>query len=178
MTTLFFVSAKEPKTVFLAAALSPFLALAVLVESNRSHHYNMTELESATKLSLRSVVLCRLLILGVFDLLVLVFVVAMTQLRTGYGLLLTGAYILLPYLFTMWAGLQAERSRFGREMPYATVGISIVISVTVFFLASDNSKTFNPVYGVWWEVATIILMIAVAISVKNKVRLLEEPVWS
>lgn len=175
---LYVVLNAEEHTVFLVSALMPFLALAVLVEGGRSCRYRMSELEAATRYSIRSIVFCRMWILGVFDLIIMLLLILTTRPYTEYGLLLSAAYILLPYLLTMWMGLMIELSRFGRETPYAAVTISMTISVSLILLVNSNSFVLEPDYGIWWEIVTMLLMIATILKWKDKMSLLEEPVWN
>lgn len=177
-TVLFFLSHRDPDTVFLAGALSPFLALAVLIEGSRSHRYNMEELEAAAKYSLRSVFFSKMLILGVFDLVLLLLIIMVTRLHTGYGLLLTSAYILLPYLLTMWLGLVVEMSAAGREIPYAAVGVSITVSIALLILMNRNITIFDPDHGIWWEIMTVLLLAGTVLRGKKKMIRMEEPLWN
>lgn len=175
---LYFLSQQEPNTVFLCSALTPFLALGVLIESGRSQRYNMAELESATKYSLRSTIFSKMLILGIFDLIVLLLIISLTQLQKRYGLLLTAAYILLPYLLTMWLGLMIERTSFGREIPYSVMGISTLISVLMFISTVTNIIILKPDYGIWWEFGTFILIAEIILSGQKRMDQLEESIWN
>ena len=172
------VSNAEEHRVFLIAAMMPFLALAVLAEGERSHSHSMAELEAATRYSLRSVVFCRMLILGVFDLVFMLLLTLATKLYTEHGLLLSISYILLPYLLTMWTGLVIELSRFGRDHPHAAGMISIAVSVSLIILANSNHFILGADYGIWWEIVTILLLIGTVLKGRDKMKRLEEPAWS
>ncbi len=54
-------------TVWIVSAFTPFLALLLIAESTKSAIYGMNELEMSARFSLKSVVLARLIILGVFN---------------------------------------------------------------------------------------------------------------
>ena len=56
----------DRETVWVISALIPFLALTFLTESGRSKIYGMEELEYATRFSLKSLMLARLGVLGLF----------------------------------------------------------------------------------------------------------------
>lgn len=175
---LYFTARQHENNVFMIAALTPFLALSVLVESNRSRRYNMSELEAATRYSLRSAVFCKMLILGIFDLVFLLLVIAATGMRLGNGMLMTGTYILLPYLLTMWLGLMIERTRIGRGTPYAGAGISILVSLILLIMINSDHRWLHPDYGVWWEILIIISMAGIAVGIRDKAKSAEDAVWS
>lgn len=173
-----FFTARYTNNVFMIASLTPFLALSVLVESNRSRRYNMSELEAVTRYSLRSIVFCKMLILGIFDLMLLLFVIAITGVRPGNDMLSTGTYILLPYLLTMWLGLMIERTRIGRETPYAATGISILISLILLIMVNSDYRLLYSAYVPGWEILIVVSVIGIAIRIRDKAKYLEDAVWS
>ena len=175
---LYSLSGQNENTVFMVAAFTPFLALSVLVESNRSGRYNMSELEAVTRYSLRSIVFCKMLILGIFDLIFLLFVIAITGVRSGKDMLSSGTYILLPYLLTMWLGLMIEQTRIGRETPYVATGISMLISLILLIMVNSDHRLLHPAYVPGWEILIVVSVIGIAIRIRDKAKCLEEPIWN
>ena len=175
---LYFTARHNGNNVFMIASLTPFLALSVLVESNRSRRYNMSELEAVTRYSLRSIVFCKMLILGIFDLIFLLFVIAITGVRSGNDILPSGIYILLPYLLTMWLGLMIERTRIGRETPYAGTGISILISLILLIMVNSDHRLLRPAYVPGWEILIVVSVMGIAVRIRDKAKCLEDAVWS
>lgn len=175
---LYSLSGQNENNVFMIAALTPFLALSVLVESNRSRRYNMSELEAVTRYSLRSIVFCKMLILGIFDLMFLLFVIGITGVQSGNDMLSSGTYILLPYLLTMWLGLMIEQTRIGRETPYAATGISILISLILLIMVNSDHRLLHPEYRLRWEILIVFSVIGIAIGIRDKANCLEDAVWS
>ena len=175
---LYSISDQNENTVFMIAAFTPFLALSVLVESNRSRRYNMSELEAVTRYSLRSIVFCKMLILGIFDLMFLLFVIAITGVRPGNDMLSSGTYILLPYLLTMWLGLMIERTRIGQETPYAGTGISMLISLILLLMVNSDHRLLHPAYEHGWGILIVVSVIGIVIGIRDKAKCLEDAVWS
>ena len=68
---LWLASGQDSKTVWVAAALTPFLALLMVVENGKSRFYGMEGLELSCRMSLRTVVLTRIMILRLFHLFLL-----------------------------------------------------------------------------------------------------------
>ena len=62
--TLLIGRSGEPMALWWCSALAPFLAMALVTELARSAACGMEELEMATRFSLRTVILSRLLLLG------------------------------------------------------------------------------------------------------------------
>ena len=175
---LYSLSGQNENTVFMIAAFTPFLALSVLVESNRSRRCNMSELEAVTRYSLRSIVFCKMLILGIFDLMFLLFVIAITGVQSGNDMLSSGTYILLPYLLTMWLGLMIEQTRIGRETPYVATGISMLISLILLIMVNSDHRLLHPDYVPGWEILIVFSVMGIAIRIRDKAKCLEDAVWS
>ena len=119
-----------------------------------------------------------MLILGIFDLMLLLFVIAITGVRPGNDMLSTGTYILLPYLLTMWLGLMIERTRIGRGTPYAGTGISMLITLILLFMINSNHRLLHPEYRLRWEILIVVSVIGITIRIRDKAKCLEDAVWS
>ena len=95
------------------SALTPFLSMALVTEMCRSAAYGMEELELATRYSLRTVVCGRLVLLGVFDLVVLLALLLWLPQPDSY--LCLGMRLLLPYLASALLSLRLVRRFRGVE---------------------------------------------------------------
>ena len=129
------------KTVTAMAAAMPFTAAVCVLEARRSQRFGMSELEKATRFSLRSVVLARMILLGILSALLLCICAPVLASVFGGGVLLAGTRILIPYLVTMCLSLAAERSPLGRGNGALTLGIASLLAALVLFFSSYSPQT-------------------------------------
>lgn len=128
----------RPDILWALSALLPFLALTAVAESARSGVYEMEELEMASRFSLRSIVLARMELLGLFHAPVFLILIPLTAraaqetLPLSEMLLRSAALLLIPYLSTCAFGLWVTRKLRGREGLYACLGEAILTAVTAF----------------------------------------------
>ena len=88
-------------TLWIVSAFVPILGLLAVAESTRSTMYGMSEFEMSTRFSLKSVVMARMSVLGVLDFIVLVCAIPLCYTGSGFSLLQTGLYLLVPYMLTV-----------------------------------------------------------------------------
>lgn len=156
------------------SAVMPFGALLLMLEFARSSAYGMTELEMASRFSLRTVLLARMSMLGAAQLLGLL--PAATVL--GVQLLKNGVYVLVPYLLTAVLGLMAVRRLPGREGMFVCGSISVGVCALC-----PVSRLYLPgVYGAehfgWWIAATVVLAAVLRMEYKRTMKHLEEFAWN
>ena len=114
----------------LIALIMPFTAAVGILETGRSRRYNMSELEMATRFSLRSVVFARMTIFGFMSVILTAVISPLIAGSFGMDAVITAETILIPYLITMIVSLHIERSPVGRENGL----LSVVIAAGVMFL--------------------------------------------
>ena len=155
----------KPDSVLQIAALTPLLAFVTEIETRRSYAYGMAELEMTTPFSLRSIRYARFLILGLFDLAVFAVLSLFIRKYVEMSAMLTMACLLLPFLLTMAAALLLERTAFGRNHPYGSGVLALLIAAgTEGLLLSDNPLAMSViVLGFGWvlELAAVLLLITV-----------------
>lgn len=146
--------------VWVISALMPLLALTVVSESGRSEHYEMAELEMATRFSLRSVVLARLGILGTENLILLGLLLPVWSSRPEGSVVQTGVCVLLPYLMTAFSGLWVVRRIRGCEAVYICAGIAACIGFLMAALYGGISQSCQADGQLWWMVGrdSIVLL--------------------
>lgn len=148
-------------TEFLITVLMPFNAAIAVFEAHRSRRYGMSELEMATRFSLRSVVFARLVILGIVSGIVLATASPVIAASFGRSTLLTAIRILIPYLITMMISLIIERSSLGRTHGYASfviAGASLALMTWVYNCAPVILSGYEEFISVWGLPAMIILL--------------------
>lgn len=132
------------------SALAPLLALTVVSECGRSEFYQMAELEMATQFSLRSVLLVRLVVLGVENLVILGLLAPVVLWKSCLHPLQAGVYILTPFLLTAGIGLYLMRRFRQQEAVYVCAGAAVLVSFSVFFFQSVYPQIYREGYLAWW----------------------------
>lgn len=136
-------------------AVMPFIVTFSLSESMRSVVYGMGEFEMTSRFSLKSIIMARMLVLGVGNM-ILLFALAGFK---GDSMWRNVAYMLVPYLSSATGGLVILRKFTSKEGVYLSCAFSIIISV--LFLAGVQS--FNWIYEArytsLWLIAAIALLI-------------------
>ena len=110
-----------------AAGAMPFFALIAAQEQTRSSVYNMTELEFATRFSVKSIVLARMGLLGSFHLALLLLLLPLLALYEQMKFWHTGVYLLVPYLMTTFLSMVWSRKVRGREAMYLCLGNAVLV---------------------------------------------------
>ena len=135
-----------------AAALTPFLALLAVAESGRARFYHMDELELACRVPRASVVLARMLVLGLFHLALLgVLAPALAVWGAAGTARAAGAYLLTPYLCTAALGMELTRRFRGQEGLLACGGAAVLVSamgtLSVYRLPALYQPEGLPLWG-------------------------------
>lgn len=160
------------------SALTPLLALTIVCESGRSECYEMAELELATRFSLRSVTMARLCILGAENLGLLCLLMPLGLWHSGVCSLAAGVYILTPFLLTAFLGLYIVRKVRGREAVYTCVGVTLLISVSVFFTHDNIPYLYQGTCLSWWIAGALALCIGIGMQYVTIIRRTEELAWN
>lgn len=161
------------------SALTPILAVTLITESGRSQRWKMAELELSTRLSLKSVVLARMALLGIFDLLLLLIMIPLAALERHISLIRTGVYLLCPYLVTTALSLWICRRVHGRESTYICGGVAaLVILCMIFFYDAQGWYFYEEQYFIYWLLLLILAVLGTVSEGIKTVRRTEELVWN
>ncbi len=124
------------------AAAMPFTAALAVIETQRSKRYNMSELEMATRFSLRSIVFARMTILGIFSAIMLCVISPVIAISFGGNVIVTAVRMLIPYLVTMIIGLHIERSTLGRNNGFVSLVIAGASAIFVSWAYQLEENVF------------------------------------
>lgn len=152
----------------------PFLVVLSITESIRSYRYGMEELEFSARFSLKSIVMARMLILGVGNLLTLMIMIQMLHGRLG----IHAVHVFTPYFMTTGGCLYLVRTIRGNESTFLCFTLAIVVCVVQILLPWKLKGCYLPDYLFLW---TIVCVIGVCITVKESyrtIRMAEELVWN
>lgn len=145
--------------IHLTEAITPFLAAIGILETWRSYTYRMMELEQATRFSLRTVVYARMLLTGCAGSAMILLSSAILANHFQISFLLMTARIGIPYLLTMSLGLQIERTTFGRNNPFCSVAIAVIIAALVIW-AEAASISFEAALSGEFVIALAVGLLA------------------
>lgn len=143
-----------------AAALTPFLALLMVMENGRARACQMEELELACRMARHSVVLARMVVLGLFHLALLAGLASPLAAWGGLAMARTGAYLLTPYLLTAALGMELTRRVRGRECLLACGGAAALVSMLGVFLINFRPELYRPQHLPLWGLALALAALA------------------
>lgn len=174
-----FIGAKclERDMLLCISAFTPLLALNLVTETGRSESYGMAELELSARFPLKSVVLARLGILGVFNSILICLLIPFA-LRNSTTMLQTGVYIICPYLLTAFLGLWAIRKAHGKEAVYLCPGIATGVSAGNMIIQQAFPMFYTGRSFLWWVVILIVLTAGTAKQCYQTVKETEELAWN
>ena len=175
---LWLASGQDSKTVWVAAALTPFLALLMVVENGKSRFYSMEELELSCRMPLRTVVLARMMILGLFHLFLLGVLVPVIAVWGTVDLFRAGLYLLTPYLLTAALGMELTRRCKGQEGLLACGGSAALVSVVGLLLAYQRPALYQQSAMPLWMVALAASVIATVVEINLSFSKTEELQWN
>ena len=152
----------------------PFLVMISVTESMRSYRYGMEELELSARFSLKSIVLARMLILGIGNMVVLLG--AVFVLRSS--LQISIAYVMTPYFLTAGGGLWIVRKVRSKENNLFCFALAVLVSASVWYLPWQ----FNAMYAsqnAWLWAGTCIIGIVITVRESFRtIRMTEDLAWN
>lgn len=143
-----------------AAAFTPFLALLMVMEHRRARACQMEELELACRMARHSVVLARMVVLGLFHLALLAGLTPPLAAWGAAGMARTGVYLLTPYLLTAALGMELTRRMRGRECLLACGGAAVLVSMLGVFLINFRPELYRPQHLPLWGLALALAALA------------------
>lgn len=147
----------DRNVLWVLSAMTPLLAMSALTENMRSRIYGMTELEMASRFSLKSIVMAKMTILGGVHFFLVCLISLLGYHGAGISVLRTGIYLLVPYLLTSAVGLWISRRIHGREALYAVLGAAVSISVFPLLETRLTVLLYRADRFYWWLAALVVL---------------------
>lgn len=161
-----------------AAALTPFLALLMVMENGRARACQMEELELACRMARHSVILARMVALGLFHLALLAGLTPPLAAWGAAGMARTGVYLLTPYLLTAALGMELTRRVRGRECLLVCGGAAVLVSMLGVLLLNWPMISGQPVRFSLWVAALAASLIATAVEVNLNFHERSEWLWN
>lgn len=173
------ISFSEHFLIWFVSGMTPLLALSVATESSRSERYGMAELEAATRHSLPSVVLARLLIISMADFVAMLLIALIGYKAIGRTVLSTMLYVITPFLISTFFELYSVRKMRGRQSFYVCVAISFLVSFSIYFIELVLDTLYKLEFIGVWAVTAILALIGVMVQGRKIIKNSEESViWN
>lgn len=164
----------EWKYVSMVFSFAPFMVMISVTESTRSYRYGMEELELSARFALKSIVMARMIMLGVGNLVVLAGITLL--LRSEYSIPIV--YVMAPYFLTAGGGLCVVRKIRGRESTLLCFGLSTLVCVLELYLPWRFEGVFAP-ECIWvWACVCVIGMTVTVREGYRMIRMTEDLAWS
>lgn len=169
--------AEFPNLLQVLSACTPLSALTIVAESSRSVRCGMAELELSTRFSLKTVVFARLILLGIFHL-VLFLLLSLGLVSHISNPLAAIVYTSAPFLLTAFLGLSITRKYHSHEALYGCIGITFAISLLMLLSHRLLSVLYEAQHLVWWLLAVVALTMATGKLFCNILFETEELAWN
>ena len=178
LPALWSASFASENTVWIVSAFTPFLALLLVTESSKSTLYGMNELEMAARFSLKSVVLARLTILGIFNFGIFCVIIPICRVANSISLIQTVLYLFIPYLLTTSISLYLVRHFRNKEIIYGCKAVAVFISCANMALRYMANFLFQTNYLVWWIIVALLLIVIITKELYQAFKKTEGFLWN
>ena len=158
-------------------ALTPLLAVGILVETGRSFRWKMAELEYTARFSLRSVMLARMFLVGIVETAGLLVVIWVVRPWFSYSLIRVFLYMMVPYLAASLLGSVYERKN-RSDNSWGSMIICFLSSGLFAAAPYCLSSLYEERFTVIWTVVFILLVFSLVVSMRRCICELEEAVWN
>ena len=164
----------EWKYVSMILGFIPFLVMLTVTESTNSYVHGMEELELSARFSLKSIVLARMMMLGLGNFVVLAGVMFVLRNQMQINI----AYVLAPYFLTAGGGLYIARNMRGKDSTFACFSLAALVCVLQLYLPWQFTFITEPPNTWMWVCLCVIgIMFTVRESYRT-IRMTEDLVWN
>ena len=149
-------------SVWVVAAIMPFIALCMVTESTRSETYGMAELEMASRFSIRSIMLARFGTIGLMHMVLLCILIPIISHSAVLPFIQTGIYLLVPYLAASVLEFVIVRRFRGKEAMSVCMTISVMVSLLNTVVKGLLAHFFgSKQFVIWFAFAVYLIVRAV-----------------
>lgn len=160
------------------SAFMPLLACMLVTESSRSGRHGMAELEQSSRFSQKTVLLARLMVLGLGNLVLTCLLVPVVLQSSGKGVLQVGVFLLCPYLATSFLGVHVLRKVRGREADVICIGTAFLVSFGNTLLRRSCPRFYENATLGWWIFAVLFFSAGTIYQYGRMLKQGEELVWN
>lgn len=144
--TILVAAQADARFVNAVYACIPFLVMLSVTESTRSYRHGMAELEQTARFSLRSIVMARMVMLGLVNLVVLLGAV----LLLGNQGQMNGICVFTSFFLTAAGSLCIVRKMRGNEGTFLCFGLAALVSGGSLYIPWQFRELCTPEYAWLW----------------------------
>lgn len=163
-------------TLFIVAAMMPFVSGTAIIESFRARQYRLSELEGTTLFSTKGILFTRIVCIGSVHIALITLLTIIIGSIDEHGLLMTGAALTIPYLFSSVVSMELERTELGRKNTFLCMGIA-ALTAGMVVVVKGYWYIFDASYQ-WVLVVTTFALIVIEFVEIRKLFHWEEYAWS
>lgn len=164
----------EQNVLGMLLAMIPFLAVASVSDSVRSVTWGMSELEMSARFSLKSIVLARMVITGIVNIVLELFLAFLA----GGDFCENILYLLVPYLVSAYGSLVLVRNIAGRDGVFACIGFGVLVGAAAGFSSLQFTWFYQTKYAGLWLMAVCFLVYLTYRESKRSIQKMEDIVWN
>ena len=164
----------HPGYVSMVLGFVPFLVMLSVTESMRSYRYGMEELELSARFSLKSILLARMIMLGLGNLVLLAAIAFLLKSKLQINMV----YVMTPYFLTAGGGLWIVRKFPDKEGTYLCFGLATLVCVLQMSLSWQFHVIFTAEYAWVWMCVCVVGMIATVRESWRMIRMTEDLAWN
>lgn len=164
----------EEKYVSAVIALIPFLVMFSITESMCSYRYGMEELEASARFSLKSIVMARMIMLGIGNLVVLGVMAMLLGSRVEMHIL----HVLTTYFLTAGGGLYIVRNIRGNESTFFCLLLAMGVSALRLWLPWQFSEIMSSQFAPIWALVCIVSVLLTVRESYRTIRMTEDFAWN
>lgn len=168
------VNCAEARFVNAIYGCVPFLVMLTVTESTRSYRCGMEELELAARFSLKSIVMARMIMLGLGNLVVLLGACLMPGNLEQISLL----HLFTPYFITAGGGLCIARKMRGNEGTFLCFALAALVCGGQLYLPFRFGNLFAPEYAWIWMLVCGAGILSTCRESYRTIRMAEELAWN
>lgn len=164
----------DDKYTSVVFAILPFWVMISVTESMRSYRYGMDELELSARFSLKSIVMARLVVLGVGNLVTLAVLSGILSSSSDFHVL----HVMTPYFLTAGGGLSIVRNVRGSENTMYCFGLATVVSVLELIMQWEYQEFFLQRYTDFWAIVCVAGILFTLRESYRTIRMTEDLAWN
>ena len=164
----------DDRYVSVVFAILPFWVMLSVTESMRSYRYGVEELELSSRFSLKSIVMARLLVLGVGNLIALVVLSGILSSSADFHVL----HVMTPYFLTAGGGLYIVRNVRGSENTIYCFILAAFVCILELVMQWEYQKFFLQKYTDVWAIVCVAGILFTLRESYRTIRMTEDLAWN
>lgn len=149
-------------SMWMLSSMLPICVLACITAIDKSERYGMGEFEATSRFSLRMIIATRMMILGIFSLVIITLGTVVIKSVFDIGLLQVLSCICLPYLLNIMGCLIVIRRWHASENIYGCCGVTFAACLIPYFI--EKSEYLSSVSQGWMGAVMALVLIVTIIE--------------